>query len=315
MSRIIVTLGLAFLWPTLVFSDQINVKVSESVTSDLYETYEAVGECIALSNKTFISQVSGKVTKVYDNKKPHVKSGEILLEIDGPQAIAEYKAATLSFYKDKELFNKRLVSESTLDKANAAFEKASQEYNNRIIKAPFDGTVGVIKYHVGDIVSNGDKLLSVTGENNVKELFVELPHNMINYVTPETKILVVDHNKELGAQITNISHDISENTGLFSIKIVLTEQNDLHNGEYAKIKLILNPHSGVTVPAKAIMNNNKGSFVFVVNKDNIVEQKQITVGTRFYNIVEVKSGLTEGEQVVIEGLTKITVGDKVETLK
>lgn len=311
----IFTIGLVVLWPALVFSNPTKVKVVNATVVDIYDLYEGVGECRSLLNQNFISQVNGTVTWIYNSTTPQITAGQVLLEIDGPKARAEYKVANLAFNRDTALFKKGIVSEGALDKAKADFEKASEEYRNRIIKAPFDGKIGVIKYHIGDIVSSGDELLSITGTNNAKDILVNLPLNTISYVNTETKALVVDHDKELDAKIMNISTNLSESTGSFSAKITLTENNNLHSGEYVKVKLILNPHKAITVPAKAIMNNNKGPFVFIVNKDNIVEQKQITNGTRFGNLVEAKSGLVEGDQVVIEGLTKVVVGDSVEPIK
>ncbi len=324
------SLGFALIvfWSTQSFSFGSKVNVTQVVSLDLYDIYQATGECKNSTSRDFYAKNPGVITNITKKQGKTVEAGEVILEIDGPVAkamldktVATFKSADFVLKKDRSLFEKKLVSEDAFRKSAANFEnakhqleQATKEYNSLVIAAPFDGVIGVVKKGVGDDVAAGDYLISVT-DGNFKALTVHLPEKLLSQVKLDTKVdVLIDKSNAVSGYIDAISSHIFKNSGNFIVKIKADAQA-LNHGSYAKIKFYLNSHEGLAVPERAVMKNEHGSFVFVVDGDNNVKQTYITLGTRLDGNVEALTGLTAGQKVVIEGLGAITDGVNVEVLE
>ena len=183
-----------------------------------------------------------------------------------------------------------------------------------IIIAPFDGRIGVIKYHVGDTIATGDIITSITGIGDEKEFIAHLPSDLIDSVTTDTQVKIVDKGNIIEGQIISISPHVTKAADNFTVAIEVTGTNNLRHGGYNKIHFLLNPHKGFVIPQKAVMNDNNGSFVFTVNNENKVDKKYIKSGIRFGDNIEILDDVSTDTKVVVEGLTKINQGDVVDPL-
>jgi membrane fusion protein (multidrug efflux system) len=308
----ILLITLVLVWPAFVFSSQhsSNVKVVVASYADLYDMYEAVGECSSLAGRDFVAARSGTITAINTSQGSSVKAGDVILKINGPLVEAQYKAADLSLKRDLALFDKRVISEEALEKSKIYFEQSKSEYNDMVITAPFDGSVGVIKKRVGDTVVVGDYLFSVTSGSD-KEIIVHLPAKLLPVVNLETMLEVGGKDSpNLPGKISAISPYLIKTSGNFLVKIIQEGQNRLLHGSFVKVKFFLNPHNAIVVPERAIMKNDKGSFVFVVDDSMKARRNYVTTGSRLNNQIEV-SGINPGDKVIVEGLTKLTDGAEV----
>jgi len=314
-STIIHSLLVIFLWPAISFSEDAiqhtYVEVKDVRLAKLHETYDATGECILSQNIDFFARESGVITEL--NSADSVKAGDVIIKINGPAIEAKYNAAEISFKRDSTLFAKNIISVEAIDRARINFENAKLDYENMIIKAPFDGAVGVIKKKVGDRVFAGEYLVSVT-QGHSKEIVLQLPSKLIKNITKDTEVKVLEDTSWVSAKITSMSQYLSRESGNFLVKVALDDQNDLLHKSFVQVRFIFNEHEALVVPESAIMRNDKGTFVFVVN-DSTAKRVNITTGIKMSGLVEVLSGLNVGDVIVVEGITKIYDNSKVSVLK
>lgn len=320
--------ALIILWSGLVFAFEmkVGVKLAEATSSDLYESYQAVGEVKVATSRDFYAKIPGTITYITKKQGDSIKAGEVILEINGAathamraKTLSAFKAAEFSFKKDRALFEKKLISEDAFRKAELNYEttkhereKALQEYSEMVILAPFDGHLGVMPHNLGDNVSSGDYLLSITSGNEA-EVVVNLPEKLIDLVNEGTKVeLLLGRDKNVTANVIAASPHISKNSGNFLAKIA-ADAKDLKHGSYVKVKFFLNPRIGLVVPESAVQKSEDGSFIFTV-KESRAEQVYVTLGTRLGGKVEVLSGLTKGQKVIVEGLTHLKNGSPVKIM-
>lgn len=308
-------LALAFLWPVLICSanSTIKVKVVLAHYADLYDEYEAVGECNSLISRDFIAAKGGVITEISRNQGEDVKAGSVILKLNGPLIEAQYKSVSSSFKRDLMLFNKGMISEDVLEKSRIQFESICSEYNEMIITAPFDGRIGVIKQHVGDTVIKGDYLFSITN-GHAKEIVIFLPEKLLSKVKLDTKVNIYTVEGWIPSKVVAVSPYLIKSSGTFSVRIIQDKENSLLHGSFVKAKFFLNPHRAIVIPEKAVIKNDEGNFVFIVNNMNNTQRIYVTLGSRFNNQIEIVSGIQSGDKVVVEGLTKLTDDVNVEII-
>lgn len=322
--------ALIIFWSGLAFAFEMktNVKVAEPLYIDLYDSYQAVGEVKVTASRDFYAKIPGTVTYITKKQGDSIKTGEVILEINGPAAhamhekgLSAFKAADFSFKKDQALFDKKLISEDAFKKAKLNYEtarhdyqKAMQEYSEMVILAPFDGQLGVMSHNIGDNLASGDYLLSITSGNET-EILAYLPEKLIDQVKPGTKVEVfLSKNENVASHVITTSPHLSKSSGSFITKIAADIKGIKHGG-YVKIKFFLNQHAGLTIPESVVQKNESGSFVFIVDDESKAKQVYVTLGTRLDGRIEVISGLVEGQKVIIEGLTSLKKDSLVKVME
>lgn len=316
MSKILGVLFFLFCFINSPYSAGIvKVKTAKVIHADFYDEYSFVGECRKSSSRDFYVTKAGKITEISASEGDKVKSGEIILKIDGPLYEAKYKAAKHFFDRNNILFSKSLISSQIFESAKADFEAASKDYEDMIIKAPFDGRMGAVKYSVGQMVSIGDYLVSIISDSS-SEILVYLPENLMSLITKDSKVQILYKGNYMeDAKIEAISSYLNKESGGFLVKIAVNYKYNLVHGSYSKVKFILNIHNAISVPEKSVMKDNNGSFVFVIDTNGIANKKYVKLGSRIQDNIEITDGLSVNDNIVTEGLTNIADKSKVEVIK
>lgn len=293
----------------------VKVKTSKIIHADFYDEYSFVGECKKSASRDFYATKSGKITEISASEGNKVKSGAIILKIDGPLYEARYKASKHSFERNSTLFSKSLISSQIFESAKADFEAASKDYEDMIIKAPFEGRIGAVKYSVGDGVSMGDYLVSIISDGSA-EILVYLPEKLMPSITKESKVQLLYQGHYIDdAKIEAISSYLNKESGSFLVKIAANDKYNFVHGSYTKVKFILNMHKGISAPEQSVMKDNNGSFVFVIDENNIANKRYVKLGSRVNDNIEITDGLNENDNIVTEGLTNIADKLAVEVIE
>lgn len=291
------------------------VRVTKPSYTDFYDEYSFIGECKKSESRDFYATASGKITEISVNEGDNVNTGSIILKIDGPLYESKYQASKHSFERNKMLFSKSVISKDVFEASRAAFEASKKSYEDMIIKAPFDGRIGAIKYDVGDVVSIGDYLVSIVSDGG-SDILVYLPEKLMPIVTKDSKVKILyqDQYQDIG-KIDAISSYLNKDTGSFLVKISVPEQYNIIHGSYTKVKFLLNMHKGISLPEKAIMKDNNGSFVFLIGQDNIAQKKYVTLGSRVNDNIEITSEITENDYIVTDGVNNLYDKSKIEVIE
>lgn len=293
------------------------------------------------------ARVNGYLSHWYQDIGAHVKSGQLLADIDTPeldQQLAQAKADLASATSNAQLANVTSQRWQNLLKSDAVSQQDADEKSGdfaakesavaaakanvdrlealesfKHITSPFDGVVTARKTDVGSLISagntNGLELFSVADVHKLR-LYVHVPQNfMANIKTGMVADIVVPEHPDqtFKATLVGTSNAVNENSGTLLAEFDLDNSNNLLTpGDYAEVHLGLpsNPNV-VRVPASALIFRQEGLEVATVDKNHHVVMKKITIGQDDGVDVEVAAGLNLNDQVIDTPPDSIEQGDEV----
>lgn len=329
MSRLL-SFVLLFLSLDVLSEQIINITSIKVNLVNLHDSYSAVGQCQKDLSQNFVASVAGTIDFVSSSQGSVVRAGDIILTID--QKIGEAELATAlksvdvaqqNYDRATELVKKGFITSQDLEQAevNLAVTKntlatAKQDHDNRIITAPFSGDIGVIKAKVGDQVKIGDTLFDLINTGPIS-IYADLPGSLINEIKINTFVNIKSSNTQniVQGKVSEVSKYIN-NDGTTRVKIITDQPEQLIHGEYVSLDFIYNEHKGLAVPEAATLQNDQGSFIYLIGDDKKIKKVFVKLGTRTNDNIEIiNSEIKEDQNVVLDGLTKVKDGQKVNVVK
>ena len=281
--------------------------------------------------------------------------GQELFQIDPDQysaSLAEAEAALKSqrvgaanalrnLERGQELSKTGFISNSDLDKlvttssqaeaavrsAEANLEKASLNLQYSTIHAPFTGSIGRVKFNVGNLVTpQSDSLATLISIDPMYVNFQLEEARYLNYlqmpedIQQEVNLTLRLPNNQVytGDGVVNFADTrIDESTGTVAMRAEFSNTNGgLVPGLFVTLMIETEDKESVAlVPQVAVQENQQGKFVLVVGEDNKVVARVVQLGRRMNAMWVVESGLEAGEQIVIEGLQKVRPGVEVDPIE
>lgn len=250
-----------------------------------------------------------------------------LYEVDLLKAKAEADLVRIEYQNTKALADKNIVSSTELALANAKLNKAKSEvklaqthldFTN--INAPFTGIMDRFNVRHGSLVDEGDLLTTLSDISKVWVYFNVPESEYLNYKTNKVdatpvKVKLKMANGEVFDQegvIETIEADFDNKTGNIEFRAVFPNPDQiLRHGETGNIQIDIPYKDALIIPQKATFEVLDKTYVYIVNKDNKLEQKLIEIAAELPHVYLVKSGLKEGDRVLIEGLRKVQNGQKI----
>jgi len=250
-----------------------------------------------------------------------------LYEVDLLKAKAEADLVRIEYQNTKALADKNIVSSTELALANAKLNKAKAEvklaqthldFTN--INAPFTGIMDRFNVRHGSLVDEGDLLTTLSDISKVWVYFNVPESEYLNYKTNKVdatpvKVKLKMANGEVFDQegvIETIEADFDNKTGNIEFRAVFPNPDQiLRHGETGNIQIDIPYKDALIIPQKATFEVLDKTYVYIVNKNNKLEQKLIEIAAELPHVYLVKSGLKEGDRVLIEGLRKVQNGQKI----
>lgn len=326
---------------------QAAVAQSKSVPQYL----SGLGTVTAANTVTLRSRVDGDLMALHFTEGQQVKAGQLLAEIDprpwqvalmqaegqlakdqatlanARRDLARYeKLAKTSLVSQQDLDTQRALVSETLgtlkaDEGSVASAKLNLTYSR--ITSPIDGRVGLKQVDIGNYITSGDTNgIVVITQTHPIDLVFSLPENDISAILAAQKQGTVPveawdrSNKTLLTQgaLLSMDNQIDTTTGTVKLKARFSNEDDrLFPNQFVNARLkVATLQDAIVIPAAALQMGNEGHFVWVVNADNKVSKKSITVGIQDSETVVINSGLQAGEKVVTDGIDRLTEGAKVE---
>ncbi|WP_245985909.1 efflux RND transporter periplasmic adaptor subunit [Azospirillum thermophilum] len=313
------------------------VAVAEASVRNVAKYLTSIGTLAASRQVVVAPEVAGRVLQIPFESGARVKAGDPLVQLNDATEQAELLAlkaqarlAELNLDRARDLRRSQATPQSSvdqyqaqLDEINANIKRNQATIAQKLIKAPFEGELGIRQVNVGDYVSPGATLVTLT---DLSRLYVNftLPEQTLNALSIGQKVLINSDavtGRDFEAQITTIEPQVSAETR--SIKVQATMDNTarlLRPGMFANVRVVLPPvANALTVPETAVDYTVYGDSVFVVGsektqdgKDQLVANRRpVKVGDRAENQVEIREGLKPGERVVISGQLKLSNGAAV----
>jgi RND family efflux transporter MFP subunit len=330
-----------------------DVLVTEVRQQDTPIYNEYVGQLDASVNATIQSRVQGYLVSQNYKEGQLVKKDDVLFEIDRRpfeaalaqakaaflQADASAKQAEMNAQRATDLFQRKVSSEQERDNAiqsaaaaraqaeaqRAAVEQSQLNLDYTTIHAPVDGIAGLVKVQVGDLISAGTVLTTVTKVDPMKAYFTVSEQRFSEYsrkyADPQQ---LIEHEKELRFELiladgTTYSHtgelfakdnQVDVRTGSLRIAALFPNPgNILRPGQFARIRVLSEIKPGaLLVPQRAVSELQGTNQVAVVGPDNKVHIQPVKMGRRIDHDWIVEEGLKVGDRVVIEGIQKAREG-------
>lgn len=307
----------------------VTVSAVEAKSARWQSSVAAVGTLSPVNGAALATEVSGIVEQIFfDNGEP-VSTGDVILELRTAPDRAELKAlqaaaelARLESERARSLVDERNISRSELDRRATELDQARAQVTaqearieQKRLRAPFDGRLGIRRYNVGDYVVAGDTVIEL---QSLDRLYVDLtlPDRYSGRVEPgmEIELLVPAlGGRRFPAVINAIAPTVATETRNFALQaIVENSEGSLRAGMFARLTLPLGePTEQVIVPRTAISYRPYGNAVYVVeDKDGsqVVTQRFVTLGDSRGDMVAIAEGLEAGETVASSGLLKLGSG-------
>jgi membrane fusion protein, multidrug efflux system len=318
---------------------------------DIGISLNALGTVSSLATVTIRSQISGYLMKIDFKEGDEVKKGDLLAEIDSrtyEAALAQAKGqlardeatlrgAQVDLQRYQGLASQNAVPHQTLDTQvalvaqdqgtveadRAAVKSAEVNLNYTKILAPIDGRVGLRQVDQGNYVTSGDTngLVVITQLAPISVLFTVPEDNLqaiakrlaSGAVLPVTALDRGGANKVADGSLQTFDSQIDATTGTIKLRAQFpNEQRTLYPNQFVNIRLLLDTHKDVTtMSTSGVQRGVPGTFAYLVKDDSTVTVRPIKLGVTDGDRVEVLSGLSPGDRVVIDGADKLREGAKV----
>lgn len=309
--------------------------VTNPVRIDTCFTKQYVTQIKSVRNIEIRTQEKGYLQKIYVDEGQYVKAGQVLFQIMPTQfqaellkAQAEAKGAEIELQNTKILVDKKIVSKNEqalamakLEQARAEVSLAKLHLSFTEIRAPFSGTIDRIPLKLGSLVDEGALLTSLSDNSQMFAYFNVSEPEYLNYQTDvkdrgETKVGLLLANEQLfkyKGNVEVIESEFNSETGNISFRARFPNSDKLlKNGESGEIQMIVPQHNALVIPQKATYEIQDKKYVFVVDKNNVVKSREITITGEMPDLYVVKSGITENEKILLEGVQKVKEDDKIK---
>jgi len=314
-----------------------SVSVAEAKTEVIPNLLTAVGDLAAVHQVNVTSDVSGRITDIMFTAGSTVKAGSPLVQLfDGPDQgdLASFKAqatvAQLSLDRAKQLAARQFGPQSTVDSAQAAYDQANAGIaktqaiiSQKLVRAPFDGELGVRHVEVGQFLTAGTQIVSLTDLSELYANFTVTEKDSAQLKVGQTVRIAVDAypGRAFEGKITAIEPQIATDTRNIRVQATIANPDHiLKPGMFATTTVVLpDKPAVVTVPETAVDYTLYGDSVFLITEKKEDDGKTsltavrtfVRTGNRIEGRAEIVSGLKAGDRVVAVGQLKLQSGAAV----
>lgn len=312
----------------------ISVEVTKTEEIPKQEFIHAVGTLLPFEWVVIRPEISGKIVAVDFKEGTLVTKNQVLIKFDARMAEAKLKNSQANLMNAQQTVkrieaSKGSASAQQLDtartselQAEADIEMAEVELDRTILRAPFNGRMGLINQFVGSYVQAGSDLTTIVNTEKLKLEF-NLPERLAHTVRVGQPLqFSVDNfpKKKFTAEIYALSPQIEQEGRSLTVRALYDNQDDaLLPGMFSRISLeIPLGYNVIIVPEEAIFSAEGKQFVYKVVKENnqyIAKLTEVTLGERLSYAVEVIHGLQNGDHIVKVGQARLHDGSVINPVQ
>lgn len=277
----------------------------------------------------------GYLQEIFVDEGQAIKKGQLMFRLmpalyqaELRKTEAETEFARIEFENTRSLADKNVVSTNELALAKAKLEKAQAELSLAKthlsfteIRAPFDGIMDRFHVRLGSLVEEGELLTTLSDNTRMWAYFNvnEVDYLAFREAYPEGIQLPVFLKLANGTVfdepgiIETIEADFNNETGNIAFRATFPNPDGLlRHGGTGKIRINFPVPDALVIPQKATFDILDKKFVYLVDGHETVHTREIEVSAELPHLFVVKSGLTEDDAVLLDGLRRVREGDEIE---
>lgn len=304
-------------------------------------TVEAVGSLEARSRVEVKPEIAGRVSEILFDEGDSVRAGQVLVRLDRGRLAAELSAARASvsrarveaenlerqLRRNDSLLARGAISEQAyddletsyasaqagLEEAEANLALARENLEDATIRAPFDGRVGVRSFDPGDYLAVGTSMFTVVDDDPL-EIRFSVPERYLGQLELGSEIDVRVQSapdRTVEGQLEFVSPYVNAASRSVELRALIPNADAvLRPGQFATVELQLEERPAVLVPEAALLPREEGATVFLV-RGGAATPREVTMGLRRQGVVEILSGVSPGDTVVVAGQQRLEEGTAV----
>lgn len=295
----------------------------------------AVGTLTAVQGVDVSAELAGKVVQIAFESGSPVKKGALLIKQDTsseeaqlPGADSQVKLTKTVLDRDAKLLEKKIIAQSEYDAAKANYDQARSQAANiratigkKTIRAPFNGRLGIRQANLGQILREGDPIVTLQAIDPIHADFT-IPQQQMGKLHPGLTVRITSDalpGTTLEGRVKAINPLVDADTRNIKVQAILANRGEkLRPGMFVNVTVGLPVRESVlAIPATSVLYAPYGDSVFVVEDDREhrggkkLRQQFVRLGGKKGDFVAAVSGLKEGEEIVSTGVFKLRNGQSV----
>ncbi|MGB7404723.1 MAG: efflux RND transporter periplasmic adaptor subunit [Pacificimonas sp.] len=305
------------------FGDRAATVVGGYVTeAEFSDSIEAVGTAFADEETVLTAPVTERIERINFSDGEMVRRGAVIAQLSRTEESADLAAiearareAAQQLDRLKELQDRGFATVSSVDAQVALRDAARADANgvrsqidDRVVRAPFDGVVGLRTISAGAVVNAGTPIATISDISRIK----------LDFTVPESFLGAIEVGQDIEAQaaaypdevfrgkIDGIEPRVDPLSRAVTVRAILPNPDRrLRPGMLLTVEIVSDARRSLAVPETALVVQGERSFVFALDEDNTARRTAIETRMRQDGLVEVLGGVEEGDRIVADGTVKV----------
>ena len=325
----------------------VSVELAKAERKPVPVDVDSIGTVTPISSVALKSRLETTIVQVHFEDGAKVNEGDVLFTLDARQIDAQIEQAEGMLAKDRaqlegaqrdfrrytDLVGKGATTQVNLDNAKtqadvligtikadqSALDNLKVQKSFTVIRAPFAGRISAANVKVGNFVRPADTApLAVINQMAPVYVTFAIPQRVLAdlrdaMASGGSRVIatIPGHARSEEGKVAMVENTVDSTTGMITVRGIMNNENEtLWPGILVNTKLVIRTEEGVTVPTAAVQRSQNGNYVFIM-KDGKAHVQPVNVSRTFQGMSVVASGLTGGEDVVVDGQLLLSEGTPV----
>ena len=325
----------------------VSVELAKAERKPVPVDVDSIGTVTPISSVALKSRLETTIVQVHFEDGAKVSEGDVLFTLDARQIDAQIEQAEGMLAKDRaqlegaqrdfrrytDLVGKGATTQVNLDNAKtqadvligtikadqSALDNLKVQKSFTVIRAPFSGRISAANVKVGNFVRPADTApLAIINQMAPVYVTFAIPQRVLAdlrdaMASGGSRVVatIPGHARSEEGKVAMVENTVDSTTGMITVRGIMNNENEtLWPGILVNTKLVIRTEDGVTVPTAAVQRSQNGNYVFIM-KDGKAHVQPVDVSRTFQGMSVVASGLTGGEDVVVDGQLLLSEGTPV----
>jgi RND family efflux transporter MFP subunit len=325
----------------------ISVELAKAERKPVPVDVDSIGTVTPISSVALKSRVETTIVAVHFEDGARVNEGDLLFTLDARQIDAQIEQAEGTLAKDQaqlegaqrdvrrysDLIGKGATTQVNLDNAKtqadiligtikadqSALDNLKVQKSYTLIRAPFSGRISAANVKIGNFVRPAD-LAPLAVINQMAPVYVTfaIPQRVLvdlreAMATGGSRVIatIPGHQRSEDGKVAMVENSVDSTTGMVTVRGIMNNENEtLWPGILVNTKLVIRTEEAIIVPTAAVQRSQSGNYVFIM-KDGKAHVQLVKVSRTFQGMSAVATGLSGGEDVIVDGQLLLSEGTPV----